>query len=294
MTWVTYSLIAAAATAVIGILDKMVLSKWMADPIGSYFVFGAVELASGLVAFFVLGRPVLPPIQALTALLAGAAFAASSLCYFRAIKVEEISRVIPLYSLSPLFVAILSALFLKEVFRPGQYLGVLLLVLGAALLSLKSLRGWKFGRGLHWMLLAVALISVGSVASKHVLAAADPWTVFAYGKLGTLAATLPLAAAGWRGLRSALKANGPRVLLFTGLSEGLTSITTIFILYAAAAGYVTLVNALVGTQPFFLLLFTALLSLYRPDILREELNGGLIARKLAALAAMAAGAWLIT
>ena len=294
MTWVAYALIAAVATAVCSVIDKLVMSKWMADPAGSYFVFGVIEALSGLIALAVLGFPRLPALPLAVALLTGAAFGASSLCYFRAVKVEEITRVAPIYSLVPLFVALFAAVFLRERLSVWQYLGVLLIAGGAVMLSLKNIRGWRFSRGLWWMLLAGGLISSGVVSSKYLLASADPWTIFAYNKLGTIISFLPLAASGRRALTAAVRRYGRPVLIFTGLSEGLTSITTIFFLYAARTGYITLVNALIGVHPFFLLIFTVLLSVYRPKILKEELGGGLVWRKAAAIACLVAGAWLIT
>lgn len=292
--WVLYSLLASVSIAVVSVIDKSVLSNWMADARGSFFVFSVIETLSGVAALLILGVPSLPPLLLAFSLASGAALSFSTLCYFRAIQVEEVSRVVPLYSLSPLFVAVFAALFLGEVFPPAKYLGVLLIVLGALLLSLKRLRGFRFGKGMAWMLLSILLVSMGAVASKYVLDTVDPWTLFAYGKLGTFFAGAPFAASGYRAFASAFRKYGSRVVVFTGLSEGITSITTIFFLYAGSTGYITLVNALVGTQPFFLLLFTAILTRYWPKVIREELDGKLLARKLVAIALLFAGAWIIT
>ncbi len=294
MDWITYSLIVAVATAAASIIDKMVLSKWITKPSGSFFVFGVIEALSGVVALLVLGVPHLSPLPLIAALASGAAFAASSLCYFEAVKVEEVTRVVPIFSLAPLVVAVIAAVFLGEIFTPALYLGVVLITGGAFLLSLKRLRGWRFGRGLAWMLLAVVLISSGSVVSKYLLDQAGPWTIFAYSKIGTIFATLPFAVGGYRAVAESVRSYGARVLVFTGLSEVLTAGSSIFFLYAARTGYVTLVNALVSTHPFFLLLFTVLLSVYRPDILKEELGRGQAVRKLLAIAAIFIGALLIT
>lgn len=292
--WVLYSLLASISIAVVTVIDKSVLSNWMADARGSFFVFSVIEVLSGVIALLILGVPRLPPMLLAISLASGAALSFSTLCYFRAIQVEEVSRIVPLYSLSPLFVAVFAALFLGEVFPPAKYLGVLLIVCGALLLSLKRLRGFRFGKGMAWMLLSILLVSMGAVASKYVLDTVDPWTLFAYGKLGTFFAGAPFFASGYRAFVSAFRKHGSRVVIFTGLSEGITSITTIFFLYAGSTGYITLVNALVGTQPFFLLLFTAILTRYWPKVIHEELDGRLLARKLVAIALLFAGAWIIT
>jgi transporter family protein len=293
-SWILYSLLATVSIAVVSVIDKSVLSNWMADARGSFFVFTAIEALSGVAALLILGVPRLPTGLLAIALASGAALSLSTLCYFRAIQVEDVSRVVPLYSVSPVFVAIFAAIFLGEVFTPVKYLGVLLIVCGALLISLKRLRGFRFGRGLAWMLLSILLVTAGAVASKYVLDSVEPWTLFAYGKLGTFFAGAPFAVSGYRAFASAYRQHGARVLIFTGLSEGITSITTIFFLYAGSTGYITLVNALVGTQPFFLLLLSAVISRYWPKILHEELDGRLLARKLVAILLLFAGAWIIT
>ncbi len=292
--WILYSLLAAAAAAFSSVIDKMVLSKWMTKPAGSYFVFGAIEALSGLAAFVVLGGPRLPFATAILALGTGAAFALSTLFYFQAINVDEVTRVVPLYNLIPIFTAVFAAAFLGEMFSPLKYLGVFLVIVGALLLTLKRLRGFVPGKGAGWMLLAVVTITASAIISKYLLASADPWTLFAYNKIGTLFATAPAWGKGLPAFRDALRRHPAPVFVFTFLSEALTSITTIFYLLAASTGFVTLVGALIGTQPFFLLLFSVLFSVYRPDLLREELGGRLILRKIAALFCLFIGVFLIT
>ncbi len=291
--WIAYALTAAVLVAVVNVIDKTVLSKWMARPSGSFFAFGAIETLVGATALLALGVPRLPPAVLALALATGAAYAAATFGYFRAMKVEEASRVAPLYGLVPLATAVLAAVFLGEVFAPDRYFGVALLMLGALLLSLKRVRGWRFSKGVAWMLFGVLCIAASSVVSKHLLGTIDHWTLFAYNKLGVAFVALPAAFAGAPAYLQAVRRHGRRVVAWTAASEGLTSIVTIFFLFAASTGYVTLVNALIGTGPFFLLLFTSLLSVYRPDILKEELDAGLLARKVVGIACLFAGAVLI-
>lgn len=291
--WVLYALTAAVIVSVVTVIDKTVLSKWMARPSGSFFAFGVVETFIGVVALLALGVPRLPLPVLAAALATGAGYAAATLFYFRALKVEEASRVVPLYNLSPIVTALLAAAFLGEIFGPGTYAGVALVVVGAVMLSLKRVRGWRFGKGIAWMLVSVLCVSVSSIVSKGLLGTVDPWTLFAYGKLGTAFVALPASVDGAHAFFAAVRRHGKRVAFFTALSEGLTSIVTIFFLLAASTGYVTLVSALIGAQPLFLLIITSLLSVYRPDILKEELSGPVLLRKIAAIACLLLGVAII-
>ena len=292
--WVTFALIGAVITAVVGVLDKMVLSKWMGDPVGSFFVFGVTEGAFGLAAFFAFGMPTLPVLSALAAMAGGGCFGLSAYFYFRALKVGEVSRLIPLYALSPLLIAVFAAIFLGEIFPPIKYLGVALLIVGSLLVSLENFHSFRLGKGTLWMLASVGIIGVGAVISKSLLAHADPWTIFAYGKFGSALSVMPFIGRGAAAFIASAKRQGRQLVAAMFLSEALTSLTTIFFLYASASSYVTLVSAIIATNPFFLLVFTTLLSLYRPKILKEEFAGNLLVRKVAALILMFVGAGLVS
>ena len=65
-------------------------------------------------------------------------------------------------------------------------------------------------------------------------------------------------------------------------------------MFAALGGYITLVNALASSQPFFVLLYAAILSVWFPRILSEEIGRRAFVHKFAAIALMFAGVLLVT
>ena len=68
-------------------------------------------------------------------ILSGLATGFSWICYFRALKLGEASRVAPIDKLSVVLVAIFGAAFLGERLSPQNWLGVTLIALGAALVA---------------------------------------------------------------------------------------------------------------------------------------------------------------
>lgn len=69
--------------------------------------------------------------------LSGLATGASWLCYFRALKLGDASRVAPIDKLSVVLVAIFAALFLGERLSAVNWAGVVLIAAGAVLVALK-------------------------------------------------------------------------------------------------------------------------------------------------------------
>src|SRR3989338_5540414 len=135
MSWVVFAILSALLFAVVNVVDKYVLDKFVKNPLVPTSIFAFVNLLSGLFLYFYLQLPIIPIQSAFLAFLGGALTLLAILLYFHALKIEDISRIIPLFFISPLFVAILSAIFLGELFGPYIYLGVVLLVAGAILIS---------------------------------------------------------------------------------------------------------------------------------------------------------------
>ena len=80
----------------------------------------------------------IPPKSALFLVLSALATGASWICYFRALKVGDASKVAPVDKLSVVLVAVFATLFLGE--RPGlrEWLGIALVGGGVLLLGLRS------------------------------------------------------------------------------------------------------------------------------------------------------------
>jgi len=80
----------------------------------------------------------IPPKSALFLVLSALATGVSWICYFRALKLGDASKVAPIDKLSVVLVAVFAAAFLGE--RPGlrEWLGIALVGGGVLLLSLRS------------------------------------------------------------------------------------------------------------------------------------------------------------
>lgn len=292
--WVLFSLMAALIWAAGNIVDKYVLTKWIRDPAVSLVLFGAVGAIAGVFVYFARGLGDLSGVYALLAIAAGIMHTASIGLYFKAVQIEEISRVVPLFYTTPLFVLFLAAVFLGEIFTLQKYLGIFLLVLGAILISAKDIKKLHFGRALEIMLLASLISAAVDIAEKYLLGFSDFWTVFAYTRIGGVLALVPLVRPCFRELAATVKMHGKKVAWVVFLNESFMLAATALFIFAVSTGYVTLVGALSSVQSFFVLLITVILSVFHPNILKEETGNSTVLLKLAVTIIMGVGAFLIT
>lgn len=294
MSWALLTLSAVVLWAIVNQVDKFVITRWVRQPLAILFVSGVVGALFGVVVYFVRGFSALSYSNILVALVAGVLYMLMGLFYLKAAKTEEISRIVPLSCLTPLFVLILAGVFLGEVFTFDKYVGILLLVAGAVLVSSRSLTKISLGRPFWLMILSSLALSVNYVLTKYLLDFADFWTVYSYTRMGALVAVLPFAYSSVKGLAAATRKNGKKVVALISVSESINYVAVIFITIATAIGFVSLVSALSSLQPFFVLFFAVLIIKFFPQVFKEEISKATIGQKIIAIILMFVGALLVT
>lgn len=293
MSWILFSILAALTWAIVNTVDKYVLTKWVKKPIVPVMILGVIGLIATFIIYLIRGFSELSHINILLSFVAGIFYILMSVFYFKAAKIEEISRVVPLFYLSPIFILLFATLFLGEIFTPTKYLGIFMLVIGAILISSRNFIKLSFGKAFWFMLLSVLSISVYYTLLKYLLNFADFWTIFSYAKIGTIFALIPIFYFGFPDLVSTVKEHGKKVVGVISLNESLNVIGVLLITLAISIGYVTLVKALSSIQPFFVLSFAVILSIFYPKILKEEIGKSTVLLKLIAIVLMFVGVILI-
>ncbi|MBW2994964.1 EamA family transporter [Candidatus Woesearchaeota archaeon] len=291
MSWILFSLLAALTWAVVDTVDKHILTKWVKKPVVLLIVIGILGFIAAFFIYMFKGYEYLSIVNILLAFLAGIFYIIATLFYFKAAKIEEISRVVPLFHLTHLFVLVLAAVFLGEIFTPIRYLGIFLLIFGAVLISLKKF-AISIGKAFWLMVLCSSCLALNAIISKYLLNLANFWTVFSYTRIGTIFVIGPLLYLNFNEFLH-LSRKGPKVLSIVTLNEASNLLGVFFITIAASIGFVTLVQALSAVQPFFVLLFAVLLSVFYPKFLKEKMSKSIIIVKFLATVIMFIGAILV-
>lgn len=292
--WIILAVIAAFIFAICNVVDKFVLTKWVRQPFVPVIIMAFIGLIAGLIvpAFHHLGY--LSAVGILLSFVAGIMFILGSVFYFKALQMEEVSRVIPLYYISPLVVMLFAAIFLHERLTGLNYLGIILVVFGAIAISSKSLGQIKLGKAFPWIMLSVLGYVSNQVLTKYLLNFTDFWTIFFYIRIGALIGAIPIIYIYFPELIRTVKQFGSRVVSLISLNESLNIISVLLITVAISIGSVTLVESLQSVQQFFVLVIAIAVSVFYPRILKEELGKSVIALKVLAIVSMFVGVLLIT
>ena len=299
LEWILAALGSAIVYTLVTIGDKRVLSGLKLN-LGSFYVFvGSAQLFIAAVILLVAGWPSAPVSALASSYGAGFLWGAGLMMMFFVLQREEVSRVTPVWQSSPVFVALLAVLFLDESLEWYGWLAVLLVVSGAVAVSVDLSRAgfdaFKL-RPTFFMLIAGAIvIGFGQLLLKVGSDDLDVWHNMAFRSAGLFTS---LAAPWMRPpypARLVAWMRKPSNTVSLVLSEGIGPFTgNLLLLMAIAAGPVSLVSALFGTRPIWVLGATLLLGLFAREFIMERITGKDLALKLVATSAVVAGIVIIS
>lgn len=301
-------MLGAAFLAVTGIIDKVILEKYVRSPLAYLVVLVVLQ------QIFIIPIPIYAGLdfvypQSLYALALGGAQVILWAAYLRALQVEETSRVAALVYVFPVFVFLGEFFLLGEILREKDYVGGALLVLSAFLISyhpanispanmhspIAHSTPTMFSPALKYMTIFWIFTAIYVLASKYLLLFMDEWHVIFWSSLGSLAAVLPLL--GRKEIYSEVKGyfRGGRILLYALVADEIFDLMGrgAFI-FAYAVGSVSLVSSVSALQPFITLVYVIALGLFYPGILSEEMDRRTISIKTIAIILIASGIYLIS
>lgn len=295
MDWLIFALVAPMLWAVGVVIDKYILTKHMQDPFSYQLLYTITEAPILLLLLFTSISFAFP--WFVLGIVGGLGTYLGLILYFKAMAIEEASRVISLLYISPIFVLPLAYVFLEEILSLPSYVGVAFLVLGAIFISYRKEEGRNsmISPALG-LILASGVVWAGyEVLTKYVLDTIDYSSYLFWNFIGTIIIALSLFCfPKIRGnFLNDLQRVNRTVLFWRIVNTTLGLVAIIFYYIAMSGGLVSLVAAASSLEPFFVFTFTLLLSLFLPKILKEEIEKGAVTIKTLAIILIIFGTLLI-
>lgn len=289
MLWLIITILSYLILALVFLVDKYLLVGPIPNPkVYAFYIGilgGAVLLLIPFIDFYVL-----EPMQLIFAFISGASFVLGMFWFFKGLKLFESSRIVPAVGgILPIFTFLFIYIFSKgeEKIQSGDVLALLLLVFGSVLITYERRKGVSL-RSLKISVVAAFFLAMSFIFSKYVYMAHP----FLLGLVwirtgGALLALTFLFSTRFRNelFERKIKLEKKTAVVFlTGQAAGAgANILQNWGVALAPLIYVAFINALQGVQYVFLLIFTALLSVKFPKILKEEISGVTIFQKIIAV-----------
>jgi drug/metabolite transporter (DMT)-like permease len=299
LQWILPALASPIVYAAVTLGDKRIIST-LGLALGSFYLYvGFTQLSIAAVILLVLGWPG-APFSALADSFGGGFFWGTGLMLmFFVLRREEVSRVTPVWQSSPVFVALFAVIFLHESLAWHGWLAVLLVVSGAIAVSIDLKRGGLAAfsvRPTFFMLLAgAAIIGVAQLLLKVASEDLGVWHNMAFRGIGLCTSiALPWLRPPYpAGLIVWLR--NPKNAVSILLTESVGPFTgNLLLLSAIAVGPISLVSALLGTRPIWVLAGTLLLGFTARHFISERITGTDLVLKTVATSAVVAGIVIIS
>lgn len=297
MSWIVFAIAAQALFAVSNFIDKFLIDKRIKDPFLVTILAGLASLLLGLLIFLFRGFSLIETKQLILILISGILLELYLIPYFKALRMDDASRIVPLFQFVPVFVLILSFIILGEALTGKQFLGSVFIIIGGFVLATKKIEGgiFRLRKSLWFMVIASLLYAITGVLFKWVVVAEDFWLTLAYESIGMGIGAIILLL--WPPYRTGFGREMKKLklstwgLLFVNETVYVLALLTLF--YAILLGSVALVSVIGGVQPFFVLVYGLILSIWFPSIIKEDIQKNTILIKALAILLIFIGGYLV-
>ena len=283
--------------ALVNVVDSHIISKRMP----SIWVFlipaGAIHFIFGLIIMGIYPFPCgVDAFPWFIAVLSSVLRTAAVLFMLYTMRTEEISRIIPVVYVHPIFVAILAVPLLDETLSALQWLAIFMTVAGAMFISARrsaSGRGARLRRSFVLLISASLLFGLANTATKYALDYISFWNMYSlnaicFGVFFWLVSARPSV---FRTLRE-MKDRG-FLLKLIAVNETIALAGIVLGFWAMERGPISLVTTVLGTRPFFVFLFALALSHFYPAVLVERFTRATIAVKVVSIGLILGGISII-
>jgi len=295
--WVTMAILSTVVLGAVNIIDSHLISKRMPSLQAFLLAAGIGSLVYGLIflRFFPLqtGVGTWPLVLSVVSAIARTV---SVLIVFYTLRIEEVSRVIPMASTYPIFVAIIAIPLLGETLGFLEWIAIIIVAAGGVIVSIKQSPGGSttwMGKAFFLLIASSLLMAGANVASKYALTYISFLnmyfiTVLCMAGIFMLVSFRPRV---FKELLSMRQRNSAIALLL--LDESLVVIGIVAMFWAMETGPVSLVSAIASSRPIFVLIYALILSRTLPMFLEWQSGKLMLAIRVVAAVLIVGGISII-
>jgi transporter family protein len=290
MLWIFFTLVAAFLWAIVNILDKFIITNKVKDPILATIFSGIATFFLFILVSLIVGNIFLSIKVIIIAALAGVSYNIAVWLYYIVLSKEEVSKYVPIIATAPIFVTIFAFCFLGERLSFLQYLGIIIIVLGAILIGVKK-NSYKLTLGTSFLVAISAAIffALRNIFIKFATPEANIWSILFWVGIGGISSIFLFLLFQPASLKR-IKTKDIFLFVLIGV---ITAIAFFIFTKALSIGSVSLVSGLVNVELLFVFFMATFLSIFYSKIIKEKISKKIIAQKLFAIIIIIVGAILI-
>ena len=296
MSWIVYGIVGVFLWAIANVFDKIMRASFLKSTMPLVIGFTLVHFPLSLFLVIQNKAYLTPTNYLIPAFISGVAITCAIMAYIKALSREEASRVVTFFQLTPVFVLVLAAVFLKERLLVSEYLAFILLLSGGLLISIKKIKDqFHLSPAIWLMIVSCFCAAIAQTLLKFAHALNSFWNIFSLFYFGMGSGYFILFVLNSKARNNLFQTMKNKVFLFLLLSSGVLSFLG-FMLHnkAILTGPVTIVSTFSSIQSFFVLVIATVLSIQFPKYIQEDKNPKVLGVKLIAILLMFMGLALLS
>ncbi len=298
MHWFLIALIPPLLYAIGNYIDKAILSKHLkGGGVGTILIFSCLLGALTLPVIYFI-EPGVFSIQSTAAwalIMNGALTVLAVLCYLYAIEHDDISAVVPILQLTPVFGFITGYILLGETLTRYQMLGSAIIVMGAVLISLEITERGNVALKKRVLALAAAsalLFSLSGTIFKFYALDGGYWKTqfWEYVGIAILGALFFVFIKSYRqSFLSSFKENRGTIIGLNISAEVVMVAADLVMNFATLLAPLALIYVVNSFQPVFVFVIGILATLLFPHLIKESLSRKHVLQKILTILTMVLG-----
>lgn len=293
--WIIFATLTPFLYTVTNFIDKYILEKKIKDPTAATIFGSYVSGVIGIIILAINGFPIFETQQIVYLCIAGILLVLYLLPYYSALKLDDASRVVPMFQFIPVVVFLFSWIFLHETLTTIQFIGFLIIVLSGFILSSNkvNLEMLKPRPVLFFMLISSSMYAGMLILIRSVIRTEDFWVTMGYQMVGSaLGATILLGIVGVNRFKKATK-NLFSIIGIISVNNGIAITAQLSEGFALSLATTSLVSVVGGIQPLFLILIGYFLTRSYPHIIKEDISRRMLQKKIIIMCALLLGLYLV-
>lgn len=291
MSWLIVALIASFLFGISNFIDRFLVEKRIKDPFFVSIIGGILAPLIGVVIFIGRGFPIFSWREAGVLMLGGFCSEIALVPWYKAIKLDDTSRVVPYFQFIPVVVLVMSYFLLGERLTTYELIGFALIIVGGLSLAIKNPTKelFKVRKSFWYIMLSIVLWAPVAVLFKVIAVDRNFWDAIAYEAMGVGLGAIALRLYSHNNISKGMRAMSASTWGVVGMNETLYLGARALNFYAILIGPTALVSVVGGIQPLFALVIGLIMSIWFPDIIKEDIKEKTLMYKFLAIVVMFIG-----
>lgn len=295
MSWILLSLLANVFFGLSVILDKFLNTKKIKSVYSFAVILNCVYLVFIIITTYLQRDTFKFGNGAIYSAIAGFFWFFMWIFFWKAMQKGEATRVSAIFFSQPIYSSLIGMFFFHESLNLIKWVGILVIVLGSILSSVGGESHKSEVRSAYmFALLSAIFSSIGNSISKYAMQDLPSLTVNCIAFYSSIPLYLFLLKNKDVRKEIIFALTNKKLLLQFGIRGLFGYMGIISFMTALSFGPISLVTAVSGTQPIFVLVFSLIISLLFPKAIHEEFGWKTLPAKLSALFLTVLGILLIS